>query len=72
MDKDQIWVLNADKGFELETVIDNVGKLPFDALIDGDRYIVGFLRKKVLGYLIFQTSNTERLSSDLIKIRRLF
>ncbi|ACO03006.1 MAG TPA: NirF protein [Persephonella sp.] len=51
MDKDQIWVLNADKGFELETVIDNVGKLPFDALIDGDRYIVGFFKEKGVGIL---------------------
>ncbi len=51
MDKDQIWVLNAEKGFELETVIDNVGKLPFDALIDEDKYIVGFFKEKGVGIL---------------------
>ncbi|WP_457642283.1 cytochrome D1 domain-containing protein [Persephonella sp.] len=51
MDKDQIWVLNAENGFELETIIDNVGKLPFDALINKDRYIVGFFKEKGVGIL---------------------
>ncbi|WP_457623100.1 cytochrome D1 domain-containing protein [Persephonella sp.] len=51
MDKDQIWVLNEKKGFELETIIDNVGKLPFDALISSNRYIVGFFKEKGVGTL---------------------
>ncbi|WP_457644207.1 cytochrome D1 domain-containing protein [Persephonella sp.] len=51
MDKDQIWVLNADKDFDTEKIIKNVGNLPFDALIHKNRYIVGFFKEKGVGIL---------------------
>ncbi len=50
MDKDQTWVLNAEKDFSVERKI-NVGKMPFDALIDRDRYIAGFFKEKGVGII---------------------
>jgi len=71
MDKDQIWVLDADKGFEKAHVVENAGKMPFDALISDGRYIVGFFKEKGVGILdlktfrykkaVFKTDNEEEV-----------
>lgn len=45
MDKDEIWVLRRNKDkFEKYKVFKDVGQVPFDAMIDGLNYIVGFLK----------------------------
>jgi len=51
MDKDQIWVLDADKDFEVVHRVKNAGKMPFDALIYKNRYIVGFFKERGVGIL---------------------
>ncbi len=51
MDKDQIWVLDADKEFKKVFTVENAGKMPFDALINKDRYIVGFFKERGVGIL---------------------
>jgi len=55
MDKDQIWVLDADKDFEKAYIVENAGKMPFDALISDGRYIVGFFKEKGVGILDLNT-----------------
>ncbi|WP_293445465.1 cytochrome D1 domain-containing protein [Persephonella sp.] len=51
MDKDQIWVLDADKDFEVVHTVKDAGKMPFDALIHKNRYIVGFFKERGVGIL---------------------
>ncbi|WP_457639295.1 cytochrome D1 domain-containing protein [Persephonella sp.] len=51
MDKDQIWVLDADRDFKTVHIVKNAGKMPFDALISGSRYIVGFFKERGVGIL---------------------
>ncbi len=61
MDKDQVWVLNADKDFSVEKKI-NVGKMPFDALIDKNRYIVGFFKEKGVGIVNLKDFSYKKVS----------
>ena len=61
MDKDQVWVLNAEKGFSVEKKI-NVGKMPFDALINKNRYIVGFFKEKGVGIVDLKTFSYKKVS----------
>ncbi|NPA12498.1 MAG: NirF protein [Aquificae bacterium] len=71
MDKDQIWVLDQNRDFERVFTVENAGKMPFDALISGNRYIVGFFKEKGVGILdldsfnykkaVFQTKNKEEV-----------
>ncbi|WP_029522771.1 cytochrome D1 domain-containing protein [Persephonella sp. KM09-Lau-8] len=51
MDKDEIWVLDAKKDFQRVYKVENAGKMPFDALIDKNRYIVGFFKERGVGIL---------------------
>jgi len=51
MDKDEIWVLDSTKGFETYRVFKDVGAMPFDALIAGETYIVGFFKEPAFGIL---------------------
>ncbi|WP_457624354.1 cytochrome D1 domain-containing protein [Persephonella sp.] len=55
MDKDQIWVLDADRNFERVHTVKNAGKMPFDALISDGRYIVGFFKERGVGILDLNT-----------------
>ncbi|SNZ10350.1 protein NirF [Persephonella hydrogeniphila] len=71
MDRDEIWVLDANKDFKIVHKVKNAGKMPFDALIDKNRYIVGFFKEKGVGILdldsfvykkaIFHTKNKEEI-----------
>ena len=71
MDKDEIWVLDADKDFSVVHKVKDAGKMPFDALIDKNRYIVGFFKEKGVGILdldnfvykkaVFHTENKEQI-----------
>ncbi len=61
MDKDQVWVLNAEKNFSVEKKI-KVGKMPFDALIDKNRYIVGFFKEKGVGIINLKNFSYKKVS----------
>jgi protein NirF len=51
MDKDQIWILDKNKNFSLLKKYENVGQMPFDALLYKNIYIAGFFRESGLGVL---------------------
>ena len=51
MDKNEIWVLDINKNFEIIKKIENVGNLPFDALIQEKNYLVGFFNEPSIGFL---------------------
>lgn len=51
MDKNEIWVLDIEKDFSLVKKFENVGNLPFDALLNEHVYIVGFFNEASVGML---------------------
>ena len=61
MDKDEVWILDAKKNFSVVKKI-NVGKMPFDALIYKDRYIVGFFKEKGVGIVDLNTFKYKKIS----------
>jgi protein NirF len=55
MDKDEIWVLDGAKDFELARRIEGAGNMPFDALLHKDLYLAGFFLEPGLGLLDLKT-----------------
>lgn len=51
MDSNQIWILDANKNFEVIKRFEDVGNLPFDALIKDNKYVVGFFNEAAVGIL---------------------
>ncbi len=51
MDKNEVWVVDASKEFEIIKVLKDVGKMPFDALLAGQKYVVGFFKQGGVGIL---------------------
>lgn len=51
MDKNEIWILDIQKDFSLVKKFENVGNLPFDALLNDHVYIVGFFNEASVGML---------------------
>lgn len=60
MDKDEIWVLDSEKNFEVHKMIKNAGGMPFDALMSENKYIVGLFNKGSVGMLDVNTMNYSR------------
>ncbi len=50
MDKDEVWILDSKKDFSVVKKF-KVGKMPFDALIYKNRYIVGFFKERGVGII---------------------
>ncbi len=50
MDRDEVWLVNCEN-LSVERVFEGVGEMPFDALLSGDRYIVGFFGESAVGIL---------------------
>ena len=66
MDKDQLWVMKNVKRagkahFERVHVIEQAGIAPFDAMIRGDEYIVGFFRSPHFGVLNVETGHYRKI-----------
>lgn len=51
MDSNQIWVLDSNRKFEVVKKFENVGNLPFDALVKDNKYVVGFFNEAAVGIL---------------------
>ncbi len=51
MDKNQIWILDKNEGFRPVKKFEDVGSMPFDALLKGETYIVGFFKESSIGIL---------------------
>lgn len=49
MDKNEIWVVSLKDGFNVIKKFDQVGKLPFDALVNENFYVVGFFDEASIG-----------------------
>lgn len=62
MDKNAIWVVDADKNFEVVKKIEDVGALPFDALIKDEKYIVGFFNEAAIGILDVEKLSYRKVS----------
>lgn len=62
MDKNEIWVLDAKKNFELVRKFENVGDLPFDALIKDNIYIVGLFNEGAVGILDLKTMAYKKIT----------
>ncbi len=50
MDRDEVWVIDCSS-MKVIKRFRNVGKMPFDALLSGNRYIVGFFGENSVGVL---------------------
>ena len=71
MEKNEIWVLDADKDFSVLKKFTNVGNLPFDALLADHRYVAGFFNDARLGVvnldtLEFQAIALKQTSSETV------
>lgn len=55
MDKNELWVLDASHDFEKVHVENNIGALPFDALINENKYVVGFFNESAVGVFDLDT-----------------
>ncbi len=64
MEKNEVWVLDADKDFSLLKKFTDVGNLPFDALLADRRYIVGFFNDIRLGSINLDTLEFKPLVLD--------
>jgi protein NirF len=60
MDRDEIWVVDCTSFGKLK-VFRNIGKMPFDALLSGDRYIVGFFKESAVGIVNLSTMGYKKI-----------
>ncbi len=61
MDKDEIWAVDCGSFSKLR-VFRDVGAMPFDALLSGDRYIVGFFKESAVGIVDLSTMEYRKVS----------
>jgi len=77
MDSDEIWVMkdttpDAKKpNFTLEKKVKNIGKVPFDAMIDKNLYVVGLFNSPDIGVLDLDTMKYKKVPLDLGKRERI-
>jgi protein NirF len=77
MDSDEIWVMkNSDPKarkphFELEKRFENIGKVPFDAMIDRNLYVVGLFNSPEIGVLDLDTMKYRKVPLQLDKKERI-
>lgn len=62
MDKNEIWILDTNDHYNLVKKIENVGNLPFDALINENNYLVGFFNEPTIGFLDLENFSYKRIS----------
>lgn len=65
MDKNEIWVLDTTKNFQLVKKFENVGNLPFDALVNGSDYLVGFFNEAAIGFLDLKSFSYSKINLNL-------
>ena len=77
MDSDEIWVMrdkNGGKGkprFVLEKKFTDIGKVPFDAMIDKNLYVVGLFNSPDIGVLDLDTMTYRKVPLKLGKKERI-
>jgi protein NirF len=65
MDKDALWVLDSREGFKRIAEIPQAGKMPYDALIAGKRYLSAFYKEPVVGILDLESKKYQRVKLPL-------
>ncbi len=77
MDTDQIWVMKDTQPgkkvphFVLEKKVEKIGKVPFDAMIDKNLYVVGLFNSPDVGVLDLDTMTYRKVPLDLGKKERI-
>ncbi len=77
MDSDEIWVLEDEHAGEKRPwfvpykKIENAGKVPFDAMIDKNLYVVGFFNSKSVGVLDLDTMKYRKVPLKMGKKERI-
>jgi len=77
MDSDEIWVLQDEHPdgqkpwFVLYKKVENAGKVPFDAMIDKNLYVVGFFNSKNVGVLDLETMEYKKVPLKMGKKERI-
>ncbi len=77
MDSDEVWVMQDEHAdgkkpwFVLYKKIENAGKVPFDAMIDKNLYVVGFFNSKTVGVLDLDTMKYKRVPLKMGKKERI-
>jgi len=77
MDKDEIWVMKDTQPgkkvphFVLEKKVTDIGKVPFDAMIDKNLYVVGLFNSPDIGVLDLKTMKYRKVPLDLGKKERI-
>ncbi len=76
MDSDEIWVMKRDKSkkephFSLYKKFTNVGKVPFDAMINKNLYVAGFFNSPFIGVLDLDKMKYKKVKLDLGKRERI-
>lgn len=61
MDKDALWIFDAQKGFALVHKVPFAGKMPYDALISKHYYLSAFFKERVMGVLDLQNKRYQRV-----------
>ncbi len=65
MDRDEIWVLDENKDFEVVNRINKAGNMPFDAFLKDNTYVVGMFNEGSVG--ILDLKNMKYVKRDLRK-----
>jgi len=71
MDSDEIWIMKNSKKkdekphFMIHKKLTNVGKVPFDAMINKNLYVAGFFNSQSLGVLDLDTMSYKKIALDL-------
>ena len=77
MDSDEIWVMKDTQPkkkvphFVLEKKVTNIGKVPFDAMIDKNLYVVGLFNSPDIGVLDLDTMQYRKVPLSLGKKERI-
>jgi protein NirF len=77
MDSDEIWVMRDENvgkekpHFVLEKRVTNIGKVPFDAMIDKNLYVVGLFNSPDIGVLNLDTMAYHKVPLKLSKKERI-
>ena len=77
MDSDEIWVMRDERGgkgkphFVLEKRFTDIGKVPFDAMIDRNLYVVGLFNSPEVGVLNLDTMKYRKVPLKMGKKERI-
>ena len=66
MDRDEVWAVDC-RNYSKVKVFNNVGDMPFDAFLGGERYVVGFFRESSVGVVDLKTLSYRKVKFSSAK-----